>query len=267
MAFTSAHAEETASELAKASLNALKVNHFSRHLSLPLEQYYNFNALRGRTQSITYFKPVIPFHLGGQYDLIMRTIAPVIESTPANKTRSNENIQTINGWGDLNPTFFITPSHANSFIVGFGPTFTLPTSTNSQYIGAGKWSSGPELVVYWMDKNWVIGILTNNEWSFAGDPNRPAVDDFQLEYLISYVFDTGWYIRSNPTITANWKADANKQWTVPFGIGTGRVIKLQSESINIGILTNFNAIRPQHSGPNWQLQLQLEWLFDPVTMS
>lgn len=251
-----AYASEDESELAKASLNGLKVNRYAQHISAPFQEYFNFNYYDNRTQSIFYFKPVVPFHLSPSLDLIVRTIAPLYESTPV------FNKQNINGWGDINPTFFFTPSEFHSIIIGFGPSVSIPTATNKKYIGTGKWSVGPELVVYYMEKNWVIGFLTDNLWSVAGDANLPSVNAFQFEYLISYVFDNGWYINTNPSVTADWQSPAGQKWTVPFGLGVGRVIKIDRQPINLGLAGYYNAIRPNQSGSNWQLQLQVEWLFN-----
>lgn len=259
------YAGEDENELAKASLNGLKVNRYAQHIAVPFQEYFNFDYGRNSTQSILYFKPVVPFRISSNFDLIVRTIAPLYEHTPVLNAHNVGDGRYINGWGDINPTFFITPSRFKSIIVGFGPTISIPTATNKQYTGTGKWSLGPELALYYMEKSWVIGFLTNNLWSVAGDAQRPSVNTFEFEYLVSYVFDKGWYINTNPTITANWKSPAKQQWTVPFGLGMGRVIKWGQQPINIGIAGNYNVIRPDTSGPVWQLQLQIEWLFNPVT--
>jgi len=120
--------------------------------------------------------------------------------------------------------------------------------------------------MYFMLKNWELGFLTYNMWSVAGDVNRPTVNTFEFQYLVSYVFDSGWYISSNPAITSNWKSQGNQQWTVPFGGGAGRVVKWCQQPINFGVFGYYNAVRPSGIGPNWQLQLQIEWLFKPTTI-
>jgi hypothetical protein len=111
--------------------------------------------------------------------------------------------------------------------------------------------------MYYLSDNWIVGFLTDNLWSIAGDEQRPTVNTFQFQYLVSYVFDEGWYLSTNPSLTANWRAPANQQWIVPFGIGVGRVVKVGSESINLAVYSYYNAIRPAKLGPNWQVQLQI----------
>lgn len=255
-------AEEDEKAYARASLNGLKVNHYAVHIAAPFEMYFNFDYGKNNTQSILYFKPVVPFRLSSDFDLIIRTIAPIYERTPTRNSQKILDGHYINGWGDLNPTFFITPAKFDNYVMGLGPTISIPTSTNSQYIGTGKWSIGPELALYYISESWIVGCLTYNIWSVAGDAQRPSVNNFQFQYLVSYVFDKGWFISSNPTITANWKSPGNQQWTVPFGIGAGRVIKFGHQPISFGMYSYYNAVRPAKVGPNWQLELAVEWLFN-----
>lgn len=262
-----AFAEEDEKEIAKAALNSFKVNRFAEHIAAPLQEYLNLDYGESKTQSILYFKPVVPFRITNHYDLIIRTIAPLYERTPTNNDMHQLGGPYVNGWGDINPTFFIAPAKFDLLVVGLGPTISIPTSTNDRYIGTGKWSVGPELGLYYMPRDWVIGLLTSNMWSVAGDPKKPAVNTFQFQYLISRVFDHGWYIASNPTITANWKALANEQWIVPFGIGGGRVVKFGAQPVNVGVFSYYNAVRPAGVGPNWQVQLQIEWMFKPTTIT
>jgi len=202
-------AEENEKALAHASLNFLKVNHFAEHIAAPFENDFNFGyGPSDNAQSILNFKPVLPFRLTPAYDLIIRTIAPLYARTA---TLNQQNIiagHYINGWGDFNPTFFVSPSHFHIFCLGLGPTLFMPTSSNSKNIGSGKWSLGPEFAVVAIPGNWMFGFLTYNVWSIAGEENRPAVAQFSFQYLISYVFESGWYISSNPNITANWKKPA-----------------------------------------------------------
>lgn len=263
--FFDAIASEDEQDIAKASLNGFKTNKYAKHIAIPFQEYLNFDYGQNNNQSILYFKPVVPFHITPDYDLIIRTIMPLYEHTPTDNATHVLAGHYINGWGDINPTFFISPNKVDSLIIGFGPTFSIPTATNNQYIGTGKLSVGPELGMYYMPSNWVLGFLTNNMWSVAGNAQKPAVSAFEFEYLISYVFEHGWYVASNPSITANWKGPGN-QWIVPFGLGIGRVIKWGSQPINVGISSYYNAIRPTGLGPNWQLQLQIEWLFNAVAV-
>jgi hypothetical protein len=70
-----------------------------------------------------------------------------------------------------------------------------------------------------MPGKWVVGVLAQNVWSFAGDSNASDVNKFLFQYFINYNLDNGWYLSTTPVITANWEASSGNKWTVPFGGG------------------------------------------------
>jgi len=51
-------------------------------------------------------------------------------------------------------------------------------------------------------------------WSFAG-VQRTAVNQTSTEVDLSYNFESGWYIQSDPTITYNWSAVPHEALTHP----------------------------------------------------
>jgi hypothetical protein len=62
---------------------------------------------------------------------------------------------------------------------------------------------------------WVVGILANNLWSYAGNSDRKEVSQFLAQYFVNYNLPDGWYLTSSPIITANWEAESKgNKWTV-----------------------------------------------------
>ena len=242
-------------QVARASQNAFARNPETKYFSFPLDNDINYGyGTQNRTQDVLNFKPIISFQTSHDYDLIIRTIAPIYQRQPM----TNTNRHYINGWGDINPTFFISPLFYRHLIWGVGPTIFIPTATN-EAIGSGKWSIGPEVGIFTMPHAWVLGVLTSNVWSVAGDPARKAVDQFSFQYFISYNFPRGWYLTSQPTIAANWKANGNQVWTVPFGGGFGKAVHFAENGISFSLQGYYNAIRPDKTGPNWTLQAKIEF--------
>jgi len=140
------------------------------------------------------------------------------------------------------------------------PAFLLPTAT-SKDLGSGKWGAGPSAVGLVMDGPWVIGALVNNIWSFAGDSDRPNVNQMTLQPFVNYNFKHGWYASFSPVITANWLAASDNRWTVPVGGAVGRVFKVGDQSINAQIGAYYNAIAPDETGPSWQIRAQIQFFF------
>lgn len=248
---------EDEQSLARASLSFLKKNHFSQHVSLPLENDINFRYQSpNRNQNVLSFKPVIPLKFTSNYDLIIRTIAPIYEATPLpNQER------TIRGTGDLNPTLFITPKYFDKWILGLGPTVFMPTTSNSHYIASNKWNAGPEFAAMAILEHWMYGVLTYNVFATAPDGGHIKSSQFSFQYLLAYTFDNGWYVSTNPDIVANWQNDKNQKWLVPFGLGGGKAFYLGKQALNVSSHAYYNVVSPEHIGPAWQLQLEVELLF------
>jgi len=99
-------------------------------------------------------------------------------------------------------------------------------------------------------------------WSFAGDTNRPAVNQMQLQPEINYSFkhDPNGYLTFSPTITANWQAGGNQRWTVPLSLGIGQLVKWGSQPINLQATAYYNVVAPADTAP-WTLEMELQFLF------
>ena len=199
--------DEEDTELAKKTQNPV-----ADLISVPLQNNFNFGT--GSREKMIYvlnIQPVIPFHLTEDWNLITRIITPVI-----NQPSLLPGVDGSTGLGDINPSFFFSPTKPGELIWGVGPTMTLPTASD-RLLGSGKWSAGPAGVVLTMQGPWVFGALMHNQWSFAGWGDK-AVNAMLLQPFLNYNLPDGWYLTSSPIITANWKADrAGDVWTAPLG--------------------------------------------------
>jgi hypothetical protein len=74
----------------------------------------------------------------------------------------------------------------------------------------------------------------------------------------------GWYLTWQPTITANWNASSGNVWTVPFGGGVGRIMKLGFQPVNLGFQFYGNGVHPPGGSP-WGMRLQIALLFPKLT--
>jgi hypothetical protein len=148
-------------------------------------------------------------------------------------------------------------------IWGAGPAFVFPTATND-ILGQGKFSLGPSFVALAQPGHWTLGFLVNNVWSLAGSGNRPDVNQMLLQYFINYNMKRGWYLSFSPIITANWKASDDNVWTVPFGGGIGRVMKLGFQPVSILAQFYGNAIHPPGASP-FGLRVQIAFLFPKLS--
>lgn len=229
-------------------------NPVAKLISVPFQNNFNFGVGPNNvTQWVLNVQPVIPISLGPDWNLITRTIMPII-----NQPSPAPGIDSAFGLGDINPTLFLSPAGSGGFIWGVGPTFTLPTATDSM-LGGGKWSAGPAAVALIMQHPWVVGALANTQWSFAGWGDK-YVTQTLIQPFINYNFEKGLYLVSAPIITCNWEADGGNRWTVPIGGGIGKIFYLGKLPINTQLQAFYNVATPDN-GPDWQLRFQVQLLF------
>jgi hypothetical protein len=163
------------SELAKKTQNPV-----ADLISLPFQNNTNFNfGPKEKTQNTLNIQPVVPFNLDEDWNLITRTIAPLICMPEFTNEGSDF------GLGDIQFTTFLSPANTEGLIWGAGPVFRFPTATDSR-LGSDKWSAGPSAVVLKIEGPWVAGALVQNVWSYAGSSSRQSVNEFLLQYFISY---------------------------------------------------------------------------------
>jgi hypothetical protein len=233
-------------DLAKAAQNPV-----ADLVSLPFQNNFLFDTALGFTYNLN-IQPVVPFRLSEDWNLISRTIVPVlgVENPPPG----------VDSWslGDINATAFFSPANSKKIIWGVGPALVLPSATDSFY-GSGKWSAGPSAVGLTIQGPWVIGALAQNVWSYAGWGDR-SVNQMLTQPFINYNLKNGWYLVSAPIITADWNASGGEQWTVPMGGGVGKIHRIGKQPINLSFQGYYNVEHPT-GGPEWSLRFQVQLLF------
>jgi hypothetical protein len=246
----SAHAELSAEELAKLAQNPV-----GNLVSVPFQNNTNLNlGPDKRTQNILNIQPVIPISVSDEWNIITRTIVPVISQPLPDGERTN-------GVGDAVLTAFLSPARPGRWIWGAGPVMQIPTNSNSD-LGNRNWGLGPSVVVLRLEKGnpWVYGTLVNNIWSLSDSGTGGSYNNATIQPFINYNFDTGFYITSAPIITANWKAESSQRWTVPLGGGVGKIFHLGKLPVNTQLSAYYNVVTPD-DGPNLQIRAQVQFMF------
>ena len=233
-------------------------------ISVPVQNNNNFGIDPGyRTQDVLNIQPVIPLKVNDNWNLIIRWITPIIyQPLPAPSPLPQVG---VSGLGDMQPTFLLSPRKPHKVIWGAGPIIQIPTAT-SQYLGQGKLALGPNFVALAMPGHFVLGVLVNNIWSVAGGGSRRDINQLLLQYFVNYNMKKGWYLTTQPILTANWNtpAPSGSVWTVPFGGGVGRIMKLGFQPVNISVQAYGNAVHVPGASP-WTVRASLALLFPKLT--
>ncbi len=243
LAAVHAHAEMTAEELAKLAQNPV-----GNLISVPFQNNTNLNfGPEKGTQNILNIQPVIPIEIDKDWNIITRTILPVV-SMPA----LGPEIDSTNGIGDVVFTAFLSPANPGHLIWGVGPVFQLPTNSSAE-LGNKNWGMGASFVVLHLEHGdpWVYGALVNNIWSLTSDKQGGSYSTGLIQPFVNYNFEGGLYLTSAPILTVDWNADSGQQWTVPIGGGVGKIFHLGKLPVNTQISAYYNAVKPDF-GANWQ---------------
>ncbi|SHO53306.1 hypothetical protein [Desulfopila aestuarii] len=198
-AAVSAHASLSDAELAKLAQNPV-----GNLISIPFQNNTNFNVgPDDRTQNILNIQPVIPGSVNNDWNIITRTVIPVISQPAPVDDRTN-------GIGDVVFTAFLSPANPGKWIWGVGPVVQIPTNTDD-VLGNGNWGLGPSLVVLRLEKGnpWVYGVLANNVWSLSNDEQGGSYNNGLIQPFLNYNFQGGLYLTSSPIATVNWEADSD----------------------------------------------------------
>jgi len=242
-------AEHSAEDLAKAAQNPI-----ANMISVPFQENINFNVgPENKTQNVLNIQPVIPISLTPNWNVITRTIVPVISQPPFGPGQETEF-----GLGDIQFSSFFSPAKPGKFIWGVGPIAQLPTHTDDR-LGSPIWGLGPTAVALRIDGPWVYGALVNNVWSLGGS-DKTKYDNFLLQPIVNYNFGkTGTYLLSAPIITANWRTG---HWVVPVGGGIGQILKMfGNQPVNASLQAFYNVVNPDRLGPEWTIRFQVQLLF------
>jgi len=243
-------------ELAKKSENPI-----ADLISVPFNNYATFNYgpnAHGRgTFDVLEIQPVIPIHLTPDWNLITRTVLPVVWTPDLSP------VPTVPvGVAPTDFSAFLTPSkETNGILWGGGPIVQIPTISSAD-LGSSVWGGGPTAVVVYTGGKIVAGALANTIWSLGGTkgPFGNSYNTSLFEPFFNYNFGQGWYAYSDPNIVANWQARGTK-WTVPLGGGAGRLIRVGGKlpvKLSAGLF--YNVVRPTYGG-RWVLNANVTLIF------
>jgi hypothetical protein len=239
-----ASAEDTP-EIAKQAQNPI-----ASVISVPFQNSTTFGVGEdSRVQDSLLIEPVVPFRLTSDWNLITRTIIPVIDQPTLAPGLGN-----VGGLGDVQLSLYMSPAKPfGGLIWGLGPSFSFATASDRS-LGAGKDSAGLSTALLTIQGHWLVGVL------IGGQEARKSVHQFLMQPFVDYNFSHGWYLASSPIITADWRATSGNKWTVPLGGGGGKILHIGRQAVNTYIQAFDEVVRP-HEGGTWTLRLQVQLLF------
>ncbi|WP_353643122.1 transporter [Mesorhizobium sp. WSM2239] len=199
-------------------------------------------------------QPVIPISLNDDWNLISRTILPIITQEDIAGPSGSQS-----GLGDITQSLFFSPKAPGpgGVIWGAGPVILLPTATDD-LLGGGKWGAGPTAVALKQDGPWTFGMLANHIWSFAGDEDRGEINATFLQPFVSYTTPDAWTFGVNTETTYNWTSG---EWSVPINLTAAKLVKFGNQPVSFTVGTRYWAESPENGPEGWGFRGVVTLLF------
>jgi len=196
-------------------------NPIANLVTIPIQANYDQDiglADRGSKLAVN-IQPVIPFDVNEDWNLITRTIAPIVYQDDIFPGEGSQF-----GLGDINLTMFFSPKQptAGGLTWGVGPVMVLPTATDS-LIGGKKWGAGPAAIGLVLKGPWTLGMLANHVWSFAGDSDRPDINNTFIQPFAAYTWPSAWTASVQTETNYNWETE---QWSIPVNFALSRLVMI-----------------------------------------
>jgi hypothetical protein len=229
-------------------------------VSVPIQNNWDFGI--GPAHAMQYtakIQPVIPFSISDNWNLITRTILPVIYLEPLshNPLAPASVRESHFGLGDTTQSFFFSPKDPVwGWILGAGPVGYYPTATD-EVLGAGKWGAGPTAVALQQKGGWTYGVLANQIWSFAGQQDRSEINSTFIQPFVSFTTKTYTTFGINTETTYNWQTE---EATAPMNFTVQQLVKIGKQPIAFQFGYRYYVEKP-NGGPDWGLRFSITFLF------
>lgn len=254
VAYSSMAPAQDSAELAKQALNPVAAMY-----SLPVQ--YNWDQKMGPSHegmhSVTNIQPVLPFTLNEDWNLISRTILPVIDQHGL----APDGAADKSGVGDITQSFFFSPRKPtdSGWILGAGPALLIPTGSDD-LLSNKQWAVGPTVVALQQEHGWTHGILANHLWGLNGSPpdDKEKVNQTFLQPFLSYTTAALTTYGINTEATYDWQL---KEWSVPVNLTVTQLLKISGHPLTVQAGPRYWLDRAADGPQGWGFRMAVTLLF------
>jgi len=215
------------------------------------------------------FQPILPVPLYGEgangWKLIVRPTIPVLFGNPVPDPNNFNHFDRQTGLGDMLLPLPVIPP-AGNWILGLGPTFTLPTSTEDAF-GRQQWAVGPTAIFGYKTKKWVAVVFPQYFFGIGsrGDQGDKADASYMgMLYSAFYNLPDAWQIGFNPTITYDHKAPKGNRWNVPIGLVVAKTTSIGGKPVKFQFGFEYSVVSQDDFGQRFQIKLNIIPVIPPL---
>jgi len=249
----------TASAHADSGLAKKLANPVGSLVSVPFQ--FNYDNGYGTADGEKLFvniQPVIPITLNEDWNIISRTIVPVVWQDDIAGPSGDQF-----GLGDTFQSFWVSPKKPapmgslGNMVWGLGPAISLPTGTDD-LLSSEKWSAGPTGLVIFLKGPWVYGGLANHVWSFAGESDRADVNNTFLQPLVNYITKSAWTFGLNSETNYNWETE---EWSVPINAMVSKLVTIGKQKVSFQVGARYWIESPDSGPDGWGARFTITLIF------
>ncbi len=204
------------------------------------------------------FQPVMPFRLDDDWNLIVRTVIPLVSQHDLLPIPGRQY-----GLSDTLQSFFLSPAKPTrgNITWGAGPALQYPTAT-SPLLGSQKWAAGPTGVVLRVKGPWTYGLLANHLFSYAGNSDRADVNQTFFQPFVAYTLQKrplkGVTLSANNQSVYNWEA---REWAlIQAQLGASKVYNVGGQLVQLALA---GLVQPEiaFGGSAWGVQFTVAFVY------
>ena len=217
-------------------------------VQLQYQYVTGYHNLPGESGSFPRLRTVVPFSTGSLKQ-IARITLPFVADSPANES----------GLADAVLFDLAVFEHAWGRW-GVGPVMLVPTATDKK-LGGEKWAMGPAIGLVARKEKMLIGLFSQNLFTFAGDDDRTDINVSIIQPILNYSLPDHWSVGlSEMNITFDWK---KRDWTnLPLGAKVSKLAHIGKLPVQFFAKAEYNfAYADDDALPEWTNTLGLKLLF------
>jgi len=200
----------------------------------------------------------IPLYKDGDrtWRMVLRPTIPVRLGAPVPKGYDDFDHET--GLSDMLLPFLFAPS-LDHWILGAGPGFLLPTSTEDAF-GRRQWGAGPAVVVGYKTRKFSAIVFPNYIWGFAdrGDQDdTPDASFLTLQYAFTWNLPNAWQIGINNTASYDHQASSGNQWNVPIGPFVSKTVRFGNMPVKFQLAAEYSIVSQDDFGQRGQMKFSM----------
>lgn len=223
-------------------------------ISVPVQ--FNYDPNIGPDEQgerwLTNVQPVVPYDLNDDWNLISRTIIPIV-SQDFGSFREE-------GIGDIVQSFFFSPKQQtdSGWIWGAGPVLMFPSASEPMF-GSDNWGIGPTAVLLKQSDGWTFGALANHIWGFGADKDQGQTDVNAtfIQPFIGYTWPSATSVFLNSETTIDWENDVE---SVPINLVASQVITIGDNVFSLGAGLHYWAKGPENGPDGMGARIMITWL-------